>query len=119
MRITSAIDREPWGDVARQVEEYLRYASPYGARPLLHRALDRSKAHAETSERAEVVAEIADLIERTGLSVTDVACRIGTSRPRLSTYRSGRVIPSATLLVRLRALADRIGHTPSPDKSAP
>ncbi|MGL5865983.1 MAG: helix-turn-helix domain-containing protein [Dermatophilaceae bacterium] len=118
VRITSAIDREPWGDVARQIEEYLRYASPYGVGPLLHRALARSKAHAEARERAEVAAEIADLIERTGLPVTDVARRIGTSRTRLSTYRSGRVIPSATLLVRLRALADRIGHAPSPDKPA-
>ncbi|MGL5816485.1 MAG: helix-turn-helix domain-containing protein [Phycicoccus sp.] len=118
VRITGAIDREPWGDVARQVEEYLSYASPHGVGPLLHRAIARSRAQADARERDEVAAEVAGLVERTGLPVAEVARRIGTSRSRLSTYRSGRVVPSATLLVRLRALADRLADHPNPDERA-
>ncbi|MGL5910511.1 MAG: helix-turn-helix domain-containing protein, partial [Phycicoccus sp.] len=92
--------------------EYLSSSSPHGVGPLLHRAVERSRSQAEARERAEVAAEVADLVERTGLPVAEVARRIGTSRSRLSTYRSGRVVPSATLVVRLRALVDRLADQP-------
>ncbi|MGF1647054.1 MAG: helix-turn-helix domain-containing protein [Kineosporiaceae bacterium] len=39
---------------------------------------------------------------RSGLTSTEFASRIGTSRSRLSTYASGRVVPSAALMVRIR-----------------
>jgi len=32
---------------------------------------------------------------------------VGTSRSRLSTYRSGSVVPSAAMLVRIRHAVDR------------
>ncbi len=107
-RITRAIDDDPWGPVARDVEAYLGYAAPYGVGPLLHRAVARAREATEERERAEVAAEVARLIEQSGLSVDAVARRIGTSRSRLSTYRSGRVVPSAALMVRLRRLVDRV-----------
>jgi transcriptional regulator with XRE-family HTH domain len=46
-------------------------------------------------------------VKRSGLSRAAFASRIGTSASRLSTYSSGKVIPSATLLLRIRRLADR------------
>ena len=39
------------------------------------------------------------------LDKQDFAERIGTSRSRLSTYMSGKVVPSATLMVRMRRVA--------------
>jgi transcriptional regulator with XRE-family HTH domain len=39
------------------------------------------------------------------MSKQDFAERIGTSRSRLSTYTSGKVVPSATLMVRMRRVA--------------
>jgi transcriptional regulator with XRE-family HTH domain len=39
------------------------------------------------------------------LSQQDFALRLGTSRPRLSTYLSGKVTPSASLMVRMRRVA--------------
>jgi transcriptional regulator with XRE-family HTH domain len=45
------------------------------------------------------------LVAGSGLSKRDFAERIGTSRSRLSTYLSGKVVPSATLMVRMRRVA--------------
>lgn len=114
VRITSAIDAEPWGDVARQVEDYLGYAPTSGASALFRRAVARARAQAEQRERAEVAAEVRSLIEASGLSMAEVASRLGTSRTRLSTYRSGRVMPSAALMVRLRRVAERAALSTHP-----
>ncbi len=107
VQITAEIDRDPWGEVARQVEEFLSYERPWGVAPLLERAIVRARREAEERERAAVITNVRDLIARSGLSMDDFARRIGTSRTRLSTYRSGRVTPSATLVERMRQLADR------------
>lgn len=106
--LTRAIDADPWGPVARQVEEYLGYASPYGVGPLLTRAISRARRAAEARDRAEVAAEVADLIQHSGLSLAALAARIGTSRSRLSTYRSGSVVPSAATMARLRTTVRRL-----------
>lgn len=106
-RITTAIDRDPWGPVARSVEDFLGYARPYGVAPLLERAISRARARVQERERREVAEEVAALVAASGLSMQEAASRLGTSRSRLSTYRSGRVVPAATFMVRLRALAER------------
>ena len=103
VRITRAIDADPWGEVARSVEDYLSYSRPYGVGPLLSRAVARARTQAERRERAAVAAEVAALVEASGLTMGELARRLGTSRTRLSTYRSGRVVPSAAFLVRLRS----------------
>jgi transcriptional regulator with XRE-family HTH domain len=65
----------------------------------------RARELAADSERADVASEVRGLVARSGLSKQDFAERIGTSRPRLSTYMSGKVVPSATLMVRMRRVA--------------
>lgn len=107
VRITRAIDQEPWGPIARRVEEYLSYESPWGVGPLLQRAIARARTQATEQEKREVADEVSRLIERSGLTMAMFASRIGTSRSRLSTYRSGSVTPSAALLHRMRRLVDR------------
>jgi transcriptional regulator with XRE-family HTH domain len=52
-----------------------------------------------------VAAEIRDVVAGSGLSRQVFALRLGTSRPRLSTYMSGKVTPSASLMVRMRRIA--------------
>lgn len=44
--LTREIGADPWGPVARQVEEYLGYESPYGVGPLLARSIDRARRRA-------------------------------------------------------------------------
>ncbi|MDN5861328.1 MAG: helix-turn-helix domain-containing protein [Pseudonocardia sp.] len=106
-RLTAAIRRDPWGPVARQVEEYVGYARSDGVTELLARAVTTARARAEREERTQVAARVRDLLEASGLSAAEFAARIGTSRSRLSTYRSGRVVPAATLLVRMERVAHR------------
>ncbi|MEX0993865.1 MAG: helix-turn-helix transcriptional regulator [Solirubrobacterales bacterium] len=106
-RLAGAIVRDPWGSVARQVEETLVGTRPYGVTDAFERVIAGARARAEAEERAAVAAEVADLIHESGLSRAAFASRIGTSASRLSTYATGKVTPSAALLVRMRNLIRR------------
>lgn len=106
--LTRAIDADPWGPVARQVEEYLSYEAPYGVGPLLTRAVERARRRAEESERREVAQRVAALVARSGLTTAELASRVGTSRSRLSTYRTGRVVPSSAMLCRIERVVERL-----------
>jgi len=127
-RLAAAVHADPWGDVARQVEDYLSYERPYGVAPLLERAVERARRETVDRERAAVAAEVDEPARRSGLSTADLARRLGTSRSRLSTCRSGRVTPAATFLVRVRALVTRLeasddlvppGRTPATGRGCP
>jgi DNA-binding transcriptional regulator YiaG len=106
-RIVAAIQADPWGRTARQVEEVLSHSRPYGVTEAMRTVLSRARQRAEANERAAVAAEIREAVERSGLSQAEFASRIGTSASRLSTYASGKVTPSATLLLRIRRVAVR------------
>jgi DNA-binding transcriptional regulator YiaG len=106
-RIAAAIKADPWGRTARQVEEVLSHSRPYGIAEAMQTALSRAREQAESCERAAVAAEIREAVERSGLSRADFASRIGTSASRLSTYTSGKVTPSAALMLRIRHAAGR------------
>ncbi|MGH3941209.1 MAG: helix-turn-helix domain-containing protein [Pseudonocardiaceae bacterium] len=106
-RLTAAIYEDPWGPVARRVEEVLEVSWPYGVGVLMADALSAARTRAEQAERAEVAAEITALLAASGLARAEFAAAIGTSASRLSTYLSGKVTPSAALLVRMRRIAAR------------
>jgi hypothetical protein len=107
--IFAEMRRSPWGRVARRVEHYLGYREPDSVSTLFRLALDRARADAETTERAEVAGRIRDAIVRSGLSAEAFARLIGTSASRLSTYANGRVVPSAAMLIRI----ERMGQSAS------
>jgi DNA-binding transcriptional regulator YiaG len=104
-RLAAAIRADPWGPVARAVEEVLTYSRPYGVAPLMERVVARAREATEASEREAVAAEVTELIDASGLTRAEFATRIGTSTSRLSTYATGKVTPSAALLVRMRGRA--------------
>ena len=101
-RIRNAINVDPWGRTARQVEEVLGHTRPYGVAELMEAAIAAARAEADAAERAAVASELRRLVAESGLSRADFARRLGTSRSRLSTYLSGTVVPAATLMVRAR-----------------
>lgn len=107
-RLVRAIDADPWGHVAREIEEALSIDLPYGVGPLFREAVAQARARAAESERRAVAAEVRDLVSRSGLSLGELARCLGTSASRLSTYRSGKVTPLATQLVRMRNVVERI-----------
>ncbi len=102
--LARAIQAEPWGPVSRRVEEVLAYSRPYGVAEAMERTIEQAREEAERSEREAVAAEIDALVRKSGFSRAEFASRIGTSTPRLSTYVTGKVTPSAALLVRMRGV---------------
>jgi DNA-binding transcriptional regulator YiaG len=105
-RIVAEIGTHPWGRTARQVEEVLSHSRPYGIAEAIELALSAARNRAEASEREAVAAEIREAVRRSGLGRAEFAAQIGTSASRLSTYAAGKVVPSATLMVRIKRLAD-------------
>ena len=76
-RIAAALKRDPYGRTARQVEEVLEGARPYGISKALSEVLDRARIHLEANERAEVARHVRLLIDRSGLGQQEFASRIG------------------------------------------
>jgi DNA-binding transcriptional regulator YiaG len=104
-RLATVIRADPWGPVAQQVLEAVELSRPYGTSQLLTSVIDSARQEAADAEREQVAGEIRDLVARSGLPRQDFALRLGTSRPRLSTYMSGKVTPSAALMLRIRRIA--------------
>lgn len=104
-RLVEAVHAQPWGRTARQIEEVLTHSRPYGVADVLEHVIDRARRRAEAAEREQVAAEIRALIAQSGLSRSAFASRVGTSPSRLSTYATGRVTPSAALMLRMRRVA--------------
>jgi DNA-binding transcriptional regulator YiaG len=111
-RLAAAIRADPWGPVAQQVLEAVQLSRPYGTTELLTTVIERARQDATEAEREQVAAEIRNLVARSGLSKKEFALRLGTSRPRLSTYMSGKVTPSAALMLRMRRVTAQAQATP-------
>lgn len=104
-RIVKAIRADPWGPVARRLEDALATTQPYGTAALMRHALARARADAERAERDEVAQRVLALLEASGLDRASFAEAIGTSTSRLSTYLTGKVAPSSALLCRMERVA--------------
>lgn len=68
----------------------------------MERVIATARQETEGAERKAVATEVDRLVRASGLSRAEFASRIGTSASRLSTYATGKVTPSAALLVRMR-----------------
>ncbi|MGB8387631.1 helix-turn-helix domain-containing protein [Mycobacterium sp.] len=106
-RIATALKRDPYGRTARQVEEVLEGARPYGISKALWEVLERARTHLEANERAEVARHVRLLIDRSGLGQQEFASRIGVPPEELAGYLDGNTSPSASLMIRMRRLSDR------------
>lgn len=106
-RIVAELKREPWGRTARQVEEVLSHSRPYGIADAMTMVLERIRTAAERQEREEIADRVRDAIARSGLGRAEFASRLGTSTSRLSTYATGKVTPSATMMLRIERAAKR------------
>ena len=106
-QIAAALKRDPYGRTARQVEEVLAGARPYGISKALWEVLERARTHLEANERAEVARHVRLLVDRSGLGPQEFASRIGVAPEDLETYLDGSTSPSASLMIRMRRLSDR------------
>ena len=105
-RIVAAVHRDPWGEVAETLEEVLASAEDLGAAETVRAAVALARERAETAERREVAETLGSYVVRSGMNQQQFARRIGTSASRLSTYLSGKVSPSAALVVRARRVSE-------------
>jgi hypothetical protein len=106
-RIVVAIKRDPYGRTARQVEEVLETARPYGVSKALSEVLTRTREHLEANERAEVGRHVQSLLERSALGPDEFASRIGVPSKDFAAYLTGETSPPASLMIRMRRLSDR------------
>lgn len=118
-RIAAALKRDPYGRTARQVEEVLAGARPYGISKALWEVLERARVHLDANERTEVARHVRLLIERSGLGAQEFSARIGVKADILATYLDGTVSPSASLMIRIRRLSDRFAKAKSERPTEP
>ena len=109
-RIVAAIKRDPFGRTARQVEEVLDTARPYGVSKALAEVLTRTREHLEANEREEVASHIRALLEHSGLSRQEFASRIGVRADDFAAFLGGRTSPSASMMVRMKRLSERFAR---------
>jgi hypothetical protein len=106
-RIVVAIKRDPYGRTARQVEEVLDNAPPYGVSRALDEVLTRTRAQLEANECAEVGRHVHMLLQRSGLGQDEFASRIGIPADQFAAFLQGTNSPPASLMIRMRRLSDR------------
>ncbi|RAV18430.1 XRE family transcriptional regulator [Mycolicibacterium sp. GF69] len=109
-RIVAAIKRDPFGRTARQVEEVLETARPYGVSKALAEVLTRTREHLEANEREEVARHIRALLEHSGLGHQEFASRIGVAADDFAAFLNGQTSPSASLMVRMKRLSERFAR---------
>ncbi|MFZ4669221.1 MAG: helix-turn-helix domain-containing protein [Microthrixaceae bacterium] len=80
-------------------------SEPDAASTLFRLAVEAARFDAGAQERAEVATRVRSAIDRSSLTAAQFAALVGTSASRLSTYATGRVTPSAAMLVRIERLA--------------
>lgn len=106
-RIVTAIKRDPYGRTARQVEEVLETARPYGVSRAISEVLERTREHLDADECAEVGRHVHLLLDRSGLGEHEFASRIGVPPEEFSTYLRGTASPPASLMIRMGRLSER------------
>lgn len=99
-RIVSAINADPWGPLASDLSTAIELAEDRGVAVTIQRAIARARKRADDRAREEVSRRLGALVAESGFTAAEFAARLGTSPSRLSTYLSGKVMPSAALLVR-------------------
>ncbi|GAA2173200.1 hypothetical protein GCM10009784_06610 [Arthrobacter parietis] len=106
-RIAEAVMASPRGKAAAELKEVLAATESPAMSALFSRILRHSVRDAEDAERQEVTQDLAAYLTRSGLTRAEFAQQLGTSPSRLSTYLTGKVVPSAVMMVRARRLVER------------
>lgn len=106
-RLVADAAADPWNGVGAQHLELLAGSHHPRETAILRATLDLARRFIEDDERRTVADHIRQTIARTGLTQREFAGLLGTSPSRLSTYATGAVTPSATMLLRINRVAKR------------
>lgn len=94
---------DPAGEVAADLAQALEIAEAPGSAAVVRAMLK----YASLSAREATVLRLRQAFLSTEYSQAEAAKHLDTSASRLSTYLSGKVMPSAEFLVRIEALAQK------------
>lgn len=116
-RVKAVIEQDFFGDRSLPVSVRAFWGNvfwpdnppPELAEPMERWRPTRSK---KMDEMAAVRERLGAALKVSGLSQSSFAALLGTSQPRLSSYLSGKVTPSAALLLR----AERLGRSLAPER---
>lgn len=95
------IAASPWSPYSRHLVALAIAIERPLAGEVIERYTDLSRDRLKESEREQVAGEVRRLAHASGVSQAQFAQWIGTSASRLSTYVSGSVMPSASLMLRI------------------
>ncbi|MGX9791761.1 XRE family transcriptional regulator [Mycobacterium sp. MMS18-G62] len=118
-RVTTAVNRDPYGRTAHQVEEIVRSADAAEPVTAIAAVLADARARLEAAERSEVTHVVHVLLKRSRLSEHEFAKRIGVSAGELSAFLDNETCPSAVLMVRMKRVADRFSKAGAQRRTQP
>lgn len=95
----------PWGPYGVHVVQLAKAGGLERITEILQACRSVYQERQERRERDAIAREIRRLVAISGLTQREFAAQVGTSPSRLSTYVNGRVVPSASMLLRIRRVA--------------
>jgi DNA-binding transcriptional regulator YiaG len=107
--LSAALADDPWGPLARTVEEVVSYGSHYGVDEIMKRLLRKERVRSTLAGRRRYAEHLRSLRASAGLSMRELATRTGTSAARISDYENARVAPTTDILARLEDVLNRQG----------
>jgi DNA-binding transcriptional regulator YiaG len=115
-RLAAALAADPWGPLARTVEEVVSSGSHYGVDEIMKRLLRKERERSTLAGRRRYAEHLRSLRTSAGLSMRELAIRTGTSAARISDYENARVAPTTDILARLEDVLNRDGpNSPDPE----
>ncbi|MDJ0355056.1 helix-turn-helix transcriptional regulator [Paenarthrobacter sp. PH39-S1] len=106
-RIMAAVRRNPYCEVAREMVQVIEAIEDPGTAGMLRAGMKLVRERAAAEEVSEVAGRLSDFLAKAGMSRFEFARNLGTSQSRLSTYLSGKTVPSAAIYIRAEHLAQR------------
>ncbi len=106
-RLAAALAQDPWGPLARTVEEIVRLDCHYGVDRILERVVELERERCTLYGRRRYAHRLRSLRRSAGLSMRELAAAAGTSAARISDYENARVAPTTDVFARLEDVLER------------
>ncbi len=106
-RLVHALAEDPWGPLARIVEEIIALDCHYGVDRILAETLERERERRTLIGRRRYAEHLRALRRSARMSMRELAAAAGTSAARISDYENARVAPTTDVLARLEEVLER------------
>lgn len=97
-RIIRALEADPYGELAEEVEQAIAIAEDSGAAFIVAKGLERARL----SDKERFGRKFRALLAEAELTQSQASEFLGTSRTRVNSYCSGAVTPSAVVVDKVR-----------------